>query len=337
MNRLHAVVASAIALVFAVAGCESDVSLAPEEDAGSPGPSAAVVDGDAVSCQSTGTGLTAVFVNQDVVGRTIDVGDCDVGAFFAEDGTVRNSTFRQPDPDGAGAGTVQYLVRVEGAEVGVTGSEFEVTDDYRHQIIHVGFAAGASGVVADNELTGFKRVGILLTGEGTSGRVKGNRVTGVGEKDDGWAENGIQVSAGASATVTANTVEDHWWDRNDFVSSGIIVFGSDGVTLQRNTLAGNDASLVLDGDQNNAVNNTVEASAPDGDKGGTLHFGAIVNSGRNNGLRQNEFSSETDADIGVFVSGASSNTKLIRNSFDGFGQAIADQGEATKLPRPFVP
>lgn len=337
MTRLRAVVASAVALVFVVAGCESDVSLAPEEDASAPGPTAAVVDGDAVSCQSTGTGLTAALVNEDVVGRTVDVGACDVGAFFDEDGVVRNATFEQPDPDGAGAGTDQHLVRVEGAEVDVTDSQFEVTDDYRHQIIHVGFAAGASGVVAGNELTGFKRVGILLTGEGTSATVKRNQVTGVGEKDDGWAENGIQVSAGATATVMANTVENHWWDRNDFVSSGIIVFGSDGVTLQRNTLAGNDASLVLGGDGNNAIHNTVEATAPDGDKDGTLHFGAIIDSGRNNGLRQNEFASATDADIGVFVSGASGNTKLIRNRLDGFAQAIADQGEATKLPRPFVP
>jgi hypothetical protein len=337
MTRLRTVVASVVVLVFVVAGCESDASLAPEADAPAPGPTAAVVDGDAVSCQSTGTGLTAALVNEDVVGRTIDVGACDVGAFFDEDGVVRNSTFEQPDPDGAGAGTDQYLVRVEGAEVDVTGSHFEVTDDYRHQIIHVALAAGASGVVAGNELTGFKRVGILLTGEGTSGTVKRNRVTGVGEKDDGWAENGIQVSAGATAAVMANTVEDHWWDRNDFVSSGIIVFGSDGVTLQRNTLTGNDVSLVLDGDGNNAVHNTVEATAPDGSRDGTLHFGAIVNSGRDNGLRQNEFSSTTDADVGVFVSGASGNTKLIRNSFDGFAQAIADQGEATKLPRPFVP
>lgn len=337
MSRSRAVVASAIALAFAVAGCESDVSLAPDGDAGGPAVSSAVVDGDEVSCRDTGTGLTAALVNQDVVGRTVDIGDCDVGAFFDEDGAVRGSTFEQPDPDGAGAGTDQFLVRVEGAEVDVTDSEFVVTDDYRRQIIHVGLAAGASGAVAGNELTGFKRVGILLTGEGTSGTVKRNELTGVGEKEEGWAENGVQVSGGATATVSANTVEDHWWDRNDFVSSGVIVFGSDGVTLHRNAFAGNDASIVLVGDEINAIHNTVEASAPDGSRDGTQHFGAIVSSGEDNGLRQNEFTSATDADVGVFVSAASVNTKLIRNTFDGFAEEIVDQGDATKLPRPFEP
>lgn len=337
MSRSRAVLTLAVSLAFVALGCEGDVSLAPDGDPGSPAVSAAVVDGDDVSCQDTGTGLTAALVNEDVVDRTVDVGECDVGAFFDEEGVVRASTFEQPDPAGA-SGSTQFLVRVEGAEVEVTGTTFDVVDDYAHQIIHVGFVNGASGEIARNELTGFKRAGILLDGEGTEAAVKRNEVIGVGEKSDGWAENGIQVSRGATGTVTANTVEDHWWNLNDFVSSGVIVFDSDDVTAQRNQLAGNDAALVVQGDRMNAVHNSIDASAPDGEKEGVAHFGAIVFAGENNGLRQNDFSTETGSDAGVFVSAASVNTKLIRNTFEGaFGSEIVDQGDATKLPRPFEP
>lgn len=337
MSRTRSVSTFAVVLVLAVAGCEGTASLAPDGGGDAAAVDAAVVDGDDVACRNTGTGLTAALVNEDVVGRTVDIGACDVGAFFDEDGVVRRSTFVQPDADGAGAGSDQFLVRVEGADVEVRNSEFDVTEDYSHQIIHVGFLEGASGEIAGNELTGFKRVGVLVSGEGTSATVARNEVIGVGEKSAGWAENGIQVSGGAVATVKDNTVDDHWWDANDFVSSGVLVFGSDDVTVLRNELTGNDAAIAVQGDRNNLVHNAVDATAPDGSRDGTSHFGAIVFAGEDNGARQGEFTSETDADVGIFVSAASSNTKLIRNSFEGFRAEIVDNGEATKLPRPFEP
>jgi hypothetical protein len=337
---LRAVLASAVVLTFGIVACDGDVSLAPDGQDASP-TSSAVLDGTGGNCTSTGTGLSAVVVNQDLDGETVIIGDCDVGAFFDEDGVVKNATFKQEDPDGAGAGNDQFLVRVEGADVDVTGSEFDVTGDYKHQIIHVGLVDGASGNIAGNELTGFKRVGILLRGEGTSAEVQGNALAGVGPKTDGWAENGIQVSGGATAIIKENTVEDHWWDMNDFVSSGIIVFGSDGVTVQRNSLAGNDAALVVAGDDNNFIHNTVDVTDQDGDASGIFHAGAIVSSGENNGLRQNDFISGSPAgsfNFGIFVAGAAVNTKLIRNSFDGnFADEIVDQGDETKLPDPFDP
>lgn len=349
MSRLRAGLAFTLAVVFAVTACDQELSLAPEGEAAGPTANADVVDGNVAGCQDTGfltdptdpgSELTAVVVNQDVVDQTIIVGDCDVGAYFDEGGVVENATFEQGDDDGAPS--VQYAVRVDGANVEVTGSEVDVVEDFGPQFIAIGYRNGATGRIADNTITGFHRAGILLDGEGTSATVKGNEVTGVGEKTEGWAENGIQVSRGATGTLNDNEVRDHWWDKDDFVSSGIIIFGSDDVTAQHNTLSGNDAALTLqDGDRNNLIQNTVDVTDDDGDESGIFHAGAIVFSGEDTGLRQTQFTSgspEGSANFGIFLTGAAVNTKLIRNSFDGdFAQEIVDQGDETKLPDPFDP
>lgn len=342
MSRARTLVTTAVALLVAVAAC--DDSQQPLEPIDETGPAMShsgphgELGGTEVACQPTGTGLTAVVVNEDVVDQEIDVGDCDVGAYFVEDGVVAGAVISQaddtPDPN------EQYGVRVHGADVQVTDSEVDVTEDYVHQFIAVGYRNGATGLIADNTITGFHRVGILLDGTGTSAEVHGNEVVGVGPKTTGWAENGIQISRGATGTVKNNAVRDHWWDLNSFVSSGILIVDADDVTAQRNSLSGNDAAFVLQGDRNNVIHNTVDVTDEDGDVSGIFHAGAIVSAGEDNGLRQNEFTSGSPSgsvSFGIFVTSAGTNTKLIRNSLDGFTTPIVDQGGETKLPAPFVP
>lgn len=342
MSRARTLVTTAVALLVAVAACdESQQPLEPIDETGPAmshsGPHGEL-DGEEVACQSTGTGLTAVVVNEDVVDQEIDVGDCDVGAYFDEDGTVDGAVITQADDDPGPS--EQHGVRVDGADVRVTDSEVDVTEDYVHQFVAVGYRDGATGLIADNTITGFHRTGILLDGSGTSAEVRGNEVIGVGPKSAGWAENGIQISRGATGTVKDNAVRDHWWDLNNFVSSGILVFDAADVTVQRNSLSGNDAAIALQGDRNNVIHNTVDATDEDGDVSGIFHAGAIVYSGEDNGLRQNELTSGSPSgsvSFGIFVTGAATNTKLIRNSLDGFATPIVDQGDETKLPDPFVP
>lgn len=327
MSRLPLPAAAAVVMALAVGACEQPQLLEPSASAS--------LGAGSSSCVATGTGLTAKVVNQDVIGGTIDVGSCDVGAFFDVDGRVRDASFVQP-AENPGPG-VQYAVLVQGASVDVRSSSVDVVDSYRRQFIGIGYRDGASGTIAKNSVTGFHRAGILVDGVGSSATVRGNTVVGIGEKSTGWAENGIQVSRGGSATLTGNRVEGHWWDLNDFVSSGVIVFGADGVTVRGSDLAANDAGLVLVGDRIKAVDNILDVSTPDGSRDGTLHYGALV-FGENNALVRNDFSTTTGADIGVFVSATSSNTKLVGNTFaGGFGTPIFDGGDDTKLPAPFVP
>lgn len=342
MSRARTLVTTAVALLVAVAACdESQQPLDPIDDTGPAmshsGPHGEL-DGTQVACQPARTNLSAVVVNEDVVDQQIDVGDCDVGVYFDQDGVVEGAVITQDDDDGAPS--VQHGVRVDGADVQVTESEVDVADDFGPRFVAVGFRNGATGLIADNAITGFHRTGILVDGTGTSAEIRDNEVVGVGPKTTGWAENGIQISRGATGTVKDNAVRDHWWDKNDFLSSGIIVFGSDDVTVQRNSLSGNDAAIALVGDRNNVIQNTVDVTDEDGDATGIFHAGAVVSAGENNGLRQNEFTSESpsgSASFGIFVTSAGTNTKLIRNKFDGFTTDLVDQGGETKLPDPFVP
>lgn len=285
-------------------------------------------------CIDTGfNGLTANYVNTDITGETIDV-DCDVGAFFDTRGIVDGAVFTGTV---ANAASVQYgVLVVDGANVRVQNSVFDVEDDYPHQWIGIGLRNGAKGVITGNEMVGFKRAGIFLDGDGTSAQVRNNTLAGVGKKTSGWAENGIQVSRGANAVVMNNTVFDHYWGNNSWASSGIIVFDSDDVSVSRNYVGGGDMGIYLAGNSNNATHNVVETSE---DPDISVFNDGIIVIGDNNGLRQNSIVNLRDdnVDIGIIVFPGSSNTKLIRNEIENFDLSIWDGGDDTKLPAPFVP
>lgn len=236
----------------------------------------------------------------------------------------------------------------QGGHLEVRDSVFEIPEEVSGQRRQIYFFDGGVGQIVGNEVQGNHRVGILLDGTGTSATVNDNEVTGTGPRTDGWAENGIQVSRGASATILRNTVEGHWWNYNDFVSSGIIIFGSEDVSVQHNTIKNNDLSVALFGDNNNALHNTIDVdiapTVPDDDRkdrgGGAtgdevLHYGVMV-SGDNNGVRQNSITA-TDGEVGIYIYNGSDRTKLIRNILEGWDEGIDDQGDETKLPRPFDP
>ena len=112
-----------------------------------------------------------------------------------------------------------FGIRVEGAEVDVVGNSIDGDDALAEEFLSVGFAAGASGKIESNTLNGGHRVGILAVGSGTDVAIRNNDVTGLGPKSDGWAENGIQIAAGATAHVRNNTVADHWWDHSSLAKT----------------------------------------------------------------------------------------------------------------------
>lgn len=231
-----------------------------------------------------------------------------------------------------------FGIRVEGGDVDVTGNDVEGDDALAQQFLSVAAADGARGRIEGNTLNGGHRVGILAEGSGTDASIRDNDVTGLGPKSDGWAENGIQVSAGASADVRGNTVADHWWDLDNFQSAGIILYQpDDDVQIQRNTVRDNDAGVALwGGDRHNAIHNTVEVTDADPGENGVAHYGVLVLATENSGVRQNTITAEAGS-IGVLVYSSAENTKLIGNDVSGFDELIADQGADTKLPRPFDP
>lgn len=271
------------------------------------------------------TGLTANYVNE-VPDGSLDV-SCDIGIYFDEDAAVDGVELHGTVGD---ARSVQYGIYVDGAAVDIADSSVTVEAGYPHQFVSVTYRNGASGTFDGNVLSGAHRAALVIRGAGTDVRVKSNTVTGSGPKATGWAENGIQVDQGATATITSNTISDHWWDKNDFVSSGLLAYEADGVTAHRNTFTDNDANItVLGGDGGNFHHNRIDVDA--GGKNADA-YGVIVFSGDGHGFRQNTLTAEGGS-VGLYNAGT--RTKLIRNSFSGWAYSVVDDGTGTVYPKPF--
>jgi hypothetical protein len=72
--------------------------------------------------------------------------------------------------------------------------------------------------------------------------VKNNTVTGLGEVDF-IAQNGIQISRGATGEVTGNTVSGNSYTPTAWTACGLLFYKADGVKQKANTLSGNETSL----------------------------------------------------------------------------------------------
>lgn len=225
-------------------------------------------------------------------------------------------------------------IGVQGGDVAVYDNTVDASDDLNNQFVAVGFVGGATGKIRNNSITGKHRVGVYADGPGTDVDISRNTIVGPGPTTTGWADNGVQVGRGATGTVRRNTLDDHWWGRNDFVSSGILAIETDNVNLQHNSLENNDLGISIRGEQNNVLHNDVTVTDDDTD---IEHYGVIEFDGRNNGMRRNAITAagDDDAVFGIFAEG--SNTKLIGNRISGWQTDIAASGEDTKLPKPFDP
>jgi len=113
-----------------------------------------------------------------------------------------------------------------------------------------------TATITDNAISGYSKGGIVVDNVGSSATISGNTVTG-GGPDPVVAENGIQISRGATATVTGNTVSSHFCtsagggctdDPTTSLTadgaSGILLYASGaGVTLSGNTLTDNQYQI----------------------------------------------------------------------------------------------
>ena len=226
-----------------------------------------------------------------------------------------------------------FGVQVAGGNVTVEKNVVAADEEVNGQFIGVGFSSGVIGSAKGNEITGSHRVGVLAVDEGTEVTVSDNTIEGPGPRMSGWADNGVQISGGATGVVKDNVITDHWYAPNSFVSAGLLCF-SDGVVVQRNQFVNNDTGVGVIGGSNNVVHNTVEVTYAETD---TEHFGVLEYGGQDNGIRQNTITTEAAANgmVGIVVLGK--NTKLIRNSLSGWEDPILAPGDGTKLPKPFVP
>jgi Right handed beta helix region len=111
--------------------------------------------------------------------------------------------------------------------------------------------------IMSNTVTNFDKNGITLEMAGTVGTVSHNTVTGIGPTDL-IAQNGIQVSYGASATVTGNRITDLVYSPATYGSSGIIMYDLDSSEYQTPSIV---QSNVVDNAQYGVVLDAVNGTA----------------------------------------------------------------------------
>ena len=106
----------------------------------------------------------------------------------------------------------------------------------------LGFAADAD--VTDNLINDYQKGGIVIDGPGTNVLVQQNRTDGIGPTPIN-AQNGIQISRGATSEVLTNIVEDNTYTlAPTFGATGILLFQLDGgVLVKQNNAQRNDDNV----------------------------------------------------------------------------------------------
>jgi hypothetical protein len=120
--------------------------------------------------------------------------------------------------------------------------------------------------VSHSTVTDFQKTGMVFDGEGLTVDVDHNTVVGGGLQPLGSpAQNGIQISDGATGTIAHNSVSGLGYGPDSWSASGILVYGSDDVTVKHNdvVMVGDsmDAAIAfVDADNPTATHNDVTAT-----------------------------------------------------------------------------
>jgi parallel beta-helix repeat protein len=206
-------------------------------------------------------------------------------------------------------------------------------------------AQTGSAVVSENVIDDYQKGGVVIDNAGSSAVVIGNTVTGVG-KTSVIAQNGIQISNGATADVSGNDVSGNVYTPLDpsqpFVATGILLVNPGTVTVENNTVHHNDvgvyaqvtstASAFIDIDHNRISNSKVDGIDLDGTTGarvshnevsGSVMDGIYVWPGSKNNTIDNNSSTNNGHD-GIFVDAGTSGNRLTYNTLRGNGRYDAE-------------
>jgi len=200
-------------------------------------------------------------------------------------------------------------------------------------IVVQSLGGGTSKVtIDDNSVHDYQKNGITGNELGTDVAITNNVVTGLGPTA-GAAQNGIQVGFGAKGGVLRNTVTDNVWapcvslTNCAFNATGILVFQSDDVRVDHNSVATSQVGIYTNGqnakiDSNNISNSLVLVGIDlAGDDGVASHSkvtnsgqAAILIEGNDNKVQNNDI---TEAPVGILkLAGTVGNTHSGNTFFD---------------------
>ena len=120
-------------------------------------------------------------------------------------------------------------------------------------------ATTGTATIANNTITGYQKSGIAVNLTGSSATISNNTITGAGPTTV-IAQRGIQVTYGATANITANTVSAHSFTGAGGSAIGIFLYGSSANTTA-NTLNENFYGIYQMGGSGTHDGNLLSATA----------------------------------------------------------------------------
>jgi parallel beta-helix repeat protein len=255
---------------------------------------------------------------------------------------VKIRQFTIQGPGGGGCDSLEYGVRVDsGGSATIEKNRIAHIRDnpfsgcQNGNAVQIGRAAEStigSGTVKDNQIDDYQKTGVVVSNAGSDADVENNTVQGVGPTS-AIAQNGIQISGGATARVRNNDVSDNMYTPLTVVSTGILLFTPGVSTVEGNKVSDNDVDIYLF-DSSVAVsikNNEMSGGTFDGidlvsSSGATLEGNKahdntfdgiyVTDTGSGNTLKNNDVSSNEED--GINLDGALNNlldgNKAIGNS-----------------------
>jgi parallel beta-helix repeat protein len=161
------------------------------------------------------------------------------------------------------SGTMNYLVaRNQALSAALNGCQ-----SGEGIFVESGYGTGGSATVTveSSSVHSYQKNGITADGSATVATISSNYVVGQGPTT-GAAENGIQVSDGATGTIAGNRVVDDVYSPGTAGASGILIYDSGSLSISSNTVSNTQFGIVvysdgtLPADDNTITGNRVSAT-----------------------------------------------------------------------------
>jgi parallel beta-helix repeat protein len=241
-------------------------------------------------------------------------------------------------PGGTGCDSLRYGVRVD------TGGSADILGNHITHIHDTPFSGCQNGVavlvgrqfegttgsarVLGNVIDTYQKNGPTVSNTGSSAEIAFNRILGIGPTVL-IAQNGIQASSGATASIRHNFVADNIYTPQTFTSTGMLLFQSGQVNIGDNTVTSNDSGVyVFDTSAaSTSAHNLVRASTFDG---------IVLDIANSNRVAYNKTDQNNGPGIGVYET--SKNNALEANLVVGNSDSgiLLDDGDSNSIAQNHV-
>jgi parallel beta-helix repeat protein len=168
----------------------------------------------------------------------------------AQDVTIYGFTIT--GPGGSGCDSIRYGVRVDG------GGSATISHNHIVDIRDTGLSGCQNGnaiqigrqfegqtghaTITKNTIERYQKTGVIVDNAGSSAEIRNNKIVGLGQSPI-IAQNGVQLSRGATANVEHNDISGNVFTPGFATSTGVLLFESGSVSVAHNVISTNDSGI----------------------------------------------------------------------------------------------